>query len=48
MSGFLLWPDPRLKAVAAPVAAVDDEVRAVWERMLTAMYAMPGVGLAAP
>ncbi|MEM7271396.1 MAG: peptide deformylase [Pseudomonadota bacterium] len=45
---FLLWPDPRLKAVAAPVDGVDDEVRATWERMLAAMYAMPGVGLAAP
>ncbi len=45
---FLLWPDPRLKAVAVPVSAVDAEVAATWERMLAAMYAMPGVGLAAP
>ncbi|MEL6477320.1 MAG: peptide deformylase [Pseudomonadota bacterium] len=45
---FLLWPDPRLKAVAAPVAGVDDAVRAIWAEMLEAMYAMPGVGLAAP
>ena len=27
---------------------VDAEVIATWERMLKAMYAMPGVGLAAP
>ena len=47
-SPFLLWPDPRLKAVAAPVEKVDAEVAATWERMLKAMYAMPGVGLAAP
>ncbi len=47
-SPFLLWPDPRLKEVAAPVEKVDAEVVATWERMLDAMYAMPGVGLAAP
>ena len=47
-SEFLLWPDPRLKEVAAPVEKVDAEVVATWERMLKATYAMPGVGLAAP
>ncbi|MEM7178523.1 MAG: peptide deformylase [Pseudomonadota bacterium] len=45
---FVPWPDPRLKAVAAPVEAIDDEIRAVWQDMLEAMYAMPGIGLAAP
>ncbi len=45
---FLPWPHPILKARAEPVAAVDDAVRAIWEEMLEAMYAMPGVGLAAP
>ncbi|RMF33100.1 MAG: peptide deformylase [Alphaproteobacteria bacterium] len=45
---FLLWPDPRLKTAAAPVAAVDEAVRALWAEMLEAMYAMPGIGLAAP
>lgn len=44
---FLIHPDRRLKAVAAPVASVDDGVRALWDEMLEAMYAMPGVGLAA-
>ncbi|WP_298430335.1 peptide deformylase [uncultured Jannaschia sp.] len=48
MSGFVPWPDPRLRTKAAPVGTVDDEVRAIWQRMLDAMYAMPGVGLAAP
>lgn len=47
-SPFLLWPDPRLKEIAAPIEKVDAEVIATWERMLSAMYAMPGVGLAAP
>lgn len=47
-SPFLLWPDPRLTAVAAPVEKVDAEVAETWEKMLKAMYAMPGVGLAAP
>ena len=45
---FLLVPDKRLRTVCAPVEAVDDGVRAVWDEMLAAMYAMPGVGLAGP
>ena len=45
---FLPYPDRRLAAVAATVEAVTDEVRAIWDEMLEAMYAMPGVGLAAP
>ena len=45
---FLRWPDPRLATPAAPVAEVTDEVRAIWDEMIAAMEAMPGVGLAAP
>ena len=45
---FLIYPDPRLRQVCDPVEMVDERVRAVWEEMLRAMYAMPGVGLAAP
>ena len=45
---FLQWPDPRLRTAAAPVTSVDDDIRAIWDEMLAAMYAMPGVGLAAP
>ncbi len=48
---ILRWPDPRLRAAAAPVGAVDDGVRAVWIDMVDTMRAMPGgagVGLAAP
>ncbi|WGH79233.1 peptide deformylase [Jannaschia ovalis] len=45
---FLPWPDKRLRTSAAPVGQVDDAVRAIWQQMLDAMYAMPGVGLAAP
>ncbi|MEM7547429.1 MAG: peptide deformylase [Pseudomonadota bacterium] len=48
MSDFLLWPDKRLKMRAEPVAAVNADIVALWDRMLSAMYAMPGVGLAAP
>lgn len=43
-----MWPDPRLKAIAKPVGEITDEVCAIWDEMLEAMYAMPGVGLAAP
>ena len=45
---FLMVPDKRLRTVCAPVVAVDDGVQAVWDEMLSAMYAMPGVGLAGP
>ncbi|PTX57321.1 peptide deformylase [Litoreibacter ponti] len=44
---FVMWPDARLKTVAANVDAVDDEVRAIWADMVETMEAMPGVGLAA-
>ena len=45
---FLRWPDPRLRTPAEPVEAVDDAVRVIWDEMVEAMQAMPGVGLAAP
>ena len=40
-------PDPILKKVCAPVAAVDDQVRALMDDMLETMYEAPGIGLAA-
>lgn len=42
------WPDKRLQTPAAPVAAITDEVRAIWADMVDTMEAMPGYGLAAP
>ncbi len=42
------YPDKRLKAVAQPVEAITDEIRAIWADMIDTMEAMPGVGLAAP
>ena len=36
-----------LKTVSAPVAAVDDDLRALMDDMLESMYAAPGIGLAA-
>jgi len=44
----LPWPDKRLRMAAQPVAAVTDDVRAIWDDMIDTMEAMPGVGLAAP
>ena len=44
----LPWPDKRLRTPAAPVEAITDEIRAIWEDMIDTMEAMPGVGLAAP
>ena len=40
-------PEPRLQSVAKPVAAVDDAIRALFERMLATMYEAQGIGLAA-
>ena len=44
---FVMWPDMRLRMVAAPVEAVTDHIRDIWAEMIAAMEAMPGVGLAA-
>ncbi|MCF6272114.1 MAG: peptide deformylase [Rhodobacteraceae bacterium] len=45
---FILYPDKRLRMICPPVAAVDENTHRIWRDMLAAMYAMPGVGLAAP
>jgi peptide deformylase len=44
----LRWPHPVLRTPAAPVAAITDDIRAIWADMIDTMEAMPGVGLAAP
>lgn len=43
----LPWPHPMLRQPAADVAAITDEVRAIWRDMVDTMEAMPGYGLAA-
>ena len=40
-------PDPRLRQISTPVAAVDDGVRALIADMVDTMYAANGIGLAA-
>jgi peptide deformylase len=45
---ILIWPDPRLKQKAKPVAAVDAAVRKLCDDMAETMYEANGVGLAAP
>jgi peptide deformylase len=45
---IVIWPDPVLKEVAAPVDAVDDSIRRLLDDMAETMYAADGVGLAAP
>lgn len=44
---ILQYPDPRLHTIAAPVTAVNDEIRRLIKNMADTMYAAPGVGLAA-
>jgi peptide deformylase len=43
----LPWPHPILKAPAAIVPAITDDIRAIWTDMIDTMEAMPGYGLAA-
>lgn len=43
----LPWPHPVLRSPAGDVAAITDEVRAIWADMVDTMDAMPGYGLAA-
>ncbi|MEL6641063.1 MAG: peptide deformylase [Pseudomonadota bacterium] len=44
---FVMWPHAALRTPAADVDAVTDETRVIWDEMIEAMEAMPGVGLAA-
>ncbi|MCK5326308.1 MAG: peptide deformylase [Woeseiaceae bacterium] len=44
---ILEFPDPRLRKKAAPVEAVDDQLRMLIDDMFETMYAAPGIGLAA-
>ncbi len=43
---ILIYPDPRLRKVAEPVAVVDDQIRQHVDDMIETMYAAPGIGLA--
>jgi peptide deformylase len=45
---ILIHPDPRLRRVAEPVAAITREIGQLAEDMLATMYDAPGIGLAAP
>ncbi len=47
MRRCLPWPDKRLRTAAAPVEAITDEVRQVWQDLTDTMEAMPGVGMGA-
>ncbi len=46
--GFVPWPAPVLRRPAAEVTEITPEIHALWDEMIAAMDAMPGVGLAAP
>ena len=45
---FVPWPNAVLRTPAAEVDKITDDIRALWDEMVAAMDAMPGVGLAAP
>ena len=44
---ILEFPDERLRTIARPVDAVDDQIRSILDDMLETMYEAPGIGLAA-
>lgn len=45
---FVPYPNACLRSVASPISSVDADVLALMDDMVDTMYAMPGVGLAAP
>jgi peptide deformylase len=45
---ILIWPDPELLKPSAPVAVIDDSLRALVQDLFDTMYDADGVGLAAP
>jgi peptide deformylase len=45
---IVLFPDPRLRALAEPVASFDDALRALAADLLDTMGAAPGIGITAP
>ncbi len=45
---FVPWPHAALRTPAGDVDEITDDIRAIWDDMIYAMDAMPGVGLAAP
>lgn len=44
---ILEYPDPRLRKVASPVAAITPEIQKLVRDMAETVYAAPGIGLAA-
>ena len=44
---ILEFPDPRLRTIAKPVAAVDNRIKQLVDDMFETMYDAPGIGLAA-
>lgn len=44
---ILVYPDPRLRQIAAPVERVDDAIVRLVDDMAQTMYQAPGIGLAA-
>ncbi len=45
---IVLYPDPRLKKISAPVTRFDDDLKELTEKMFVLMREAKGVGLAAP
>lgn len=45
---YVPWPNAVLRKPAACVDGITEDIHAIWDEMIAAMDAMPGVGLAAP
>jgi peptide deformylase len=48
MDEIRIYPDPLLMKKAVPVQEIDGQVKEIVDRMVEAMYAKRGIGLAAP
>lgn len=46
--GILLYPEPRLREVARPIARIDGKIKKLAEELVLAMARAGGIGLAAP
>lgn len=45
---IVIWPDERLREETQPIAAITDEVKQLYRDLVDTMYALNGLGIAAP
>ncbi len=48
VKSIVVWPDPRLRQETRVVTGIDDEIRTLFRDLVDTMYALNGLGIAAP